>query len=104
MIRRASAPHKLRCGLLISTPMDSDKGVVERELIQCCHCQFTCVWTPGVERGWAVCGRCNDWHCPKVECRSGCRPWRQWLENRRLGLADDHVPIVGRVEAEPPRG
>jgi hypothetical protein len=76
--------------------------VVERELIQCCHCQFTQVWAPGVEKGWRLCQRCMDWHCPKHQCHT-CRPIKQWLENMAKGISPDHVPVVGRVEADPPK-
>ncbi len=98
---RHSAPSSLKRGIIQSTPHDSDK-VVERELIQCCHCQFTQVWAPGVEKGWRLCQRCMDWHCPKHQCHT-CRPIKQWLENMAKGISPDHVPVVGRVEADPPK-
>ena len=51
--RRHSVPSHLKRGVIQSTPIDSDK-VVERELIQCCHCQFMQVWVPGAEKGWEL--------------------------------------------------
>lgn len=103
MIRRATAPLNAKRGVLISTPKDSDR-IVEHELIQCCHCQYTTVWAPGVEKGWGYCGRCANFHCSKPACHKKCVPIKQWLENMHAGRAGDHVPVVGRVEAEPPRG
>lgn len=100
---RHSAPARLKRGVLVSVPLDGG-GIVERELVQCCHCQFTAVWVPGLERGWGYCWRCHDWHCAKPDCRNGCRPHRQWLHQMSdKGRADGAV-ILGRVEAEPPKG
>lgn len=98
--RRHSAPADRKRGIIVSAPLDNDK-VVERELIQCCHCQYTVVWLPGVEKGWAFCWRCFDFHCAAPRCAT-CRPHRQWLERKSAGLDPDNVPAVGRVEAEPP--
>lgn len=100
-IRRVSAPKNQKVGILVSTPNDSDR-VVECELIQCCHCQFTKPFQLGDEHRWQVCYRCNDWHCPKPECQRCVTP-EQRRENIRLGRPADHQRIIGRVEAEPPR-
>lgn len=100
---RHSAPARLRRGVILSRPLDSDR-VVERELIQCCHCQYTTPWSPGLEKGWGLCGRCNDWHCPAPLCRSGCRPHRQWLHRLSDGLAASATPVLVSVPVEPPRG
>jgi hypothetical protein len=99
---RHSAPAGLKRGILVSTPNDSDRAV-ERELIQCCHCAFTTVWVPGVEKGWAVCWRCNDWHCSKPSCVKSCVSKRQWLENKAAGRAEDYSPVRARVGADPPK-
>lgn len=98
---RHSPASRFKRGVLVSTPSDSDKAV-EREVIQCCHCQFTQVWTPGIEKGWGLCWRCHDFRCPKPACRMKCVPIRQWLENMHRGRAEDYTPVSGRVEAEPP--
>lgn len=102
MIRRSSAPHKLRCGVLISSDRDRDR-VVERELIQCCHCQFTKVFELGDEKQWGVCWRCNDWHCNKPSCVKKCVPVRQWLQNMHLGRAEDYTPVQIYVGSEVPK-
>jgi hypothetical protein len=104
MIRRRSAPHSKRVGVIQSA---GDRGAARArewaEFVQCCHCQYTAAYTPGLERVWGVCWRCADWHCPKKACRTKCVPVQRWLDNRRKGLPDDHVPIMASVPAEPPR-
>ncbi len=102
MIRRSSAPHNQRRGVLISSLRDEDL-VTEVELIQCCHCQFTTAYRPGLEKKWGVCWRCNDWHCDKPSCTRVCVPIKLWLENMADGRAPDHVPIVVSVPADPPK-
>lgn len=99
--RRHTAPKSLKRGIILSAPIDGGR-VVERELIQCCHCQFTVVWVPGLEKGWCYCWRCSNWHCPRRACLA-CRPHRQWLHRASAGLDPDRLPAVGRVEAEPPK-
>lgn len=92
MIRRATAPHSRRMGIIQSTPYEGGR-VTEGEFVQCCHCQFTALWVPGLEKGWGLCWRCNDWHCSKPSCVKDCVPIRQWLDNRREGKPDNHKPI-----------
>jgi len=100
VIRRVTAPLQFKRGVLISRPPDSDK-VIECELIQCCHCQYSKPFAVGDELRWGYCGRCHNFHCPKPECLN-CVPIRQWLENMHAGRDPYHRPIVGRVEAEVP--
>lgn len=100
--RRRSVSSRRKRGVLVSTPDDSDR-VVERELIQCCHCQFTKAFELGDEKTWGLCWRCNDFHCPRKTCREKCVPVRQWLQNKAEGKAEDYTPVRARVGAEPPR-
>ena len=95
MIRRSSAPLNRKCGVLISRSIDADR-VIECEIIQCCHCQFSKPYAVGDERKWGVCWRCNDWHCPKPECARKCVPIKRWLENKHKGLPDDFAPVIVR--------
>ena len=97
MIRRRSAPHTKRVGIIQTRYFRDNDRVIERELIQCCHCQFTKVFTVGDEKNWGLCFKCNDWHCSKPSCVKTCVPIKRWLENRRLLRPDDHVPIVVSV-------
>lgn len=96
MIRRASAPHGRRVGVLTSASIDADL-VAEVELVQCCHCQFTTAYAPGLERRWGVCWRCSDWHCEKPACAKKCVPVKRWLENMAAGKPADHAPIQASV-------
>lgn len=95
-VRKVSAPHSQRVGVLVSAPLESDL-VTQIDLVQCCHCQFTTVYTPGLERRWGVCWKCNDWHCDKHSCCVKCVPVRRWLDNMHEGKPADHVPIVATV-------
>ena len=99
---RRTAPARLKRGILVSTPLDGGK-VIERELIQCCHCQFTAVWLPGMEKGWGVCWRCHDWHCARASCVKRCRHHRQWLHRMSAGKDPDAEVTTVRVDHEPPR-
>lgn len=101
-VRRHCAPRQQKIGIIQSAPYEGGK-TVEGELIQCCHCQWTQLYTPGVEKQWGLCYRCADWHCSKFTCRTKCVSVQRWLENRRTGKPDDYSPIWARVEAEPPR-
>lgn len=102
---RRAAPEAQRRGVLISQGYE---GGPEQhiDLIQCCHCQqvFPFVRNSGVERGW--CMNCGQITCGRHEC-DDCVPWQQMIANMEAGMpwaqAKRHRPIVGRVEAEPPR-
>jgi hypothetical protein len=85
-----------RAGVLISTPFESD-ATQHRDLVQCVHCQFTTVWTPGSGRYWGWCARCNGFYCGwKPTCHQ-CVPALQMIENLEAGmpyeLAIRHRPI-----------
>ena len=58
----------------------SGKTIVEYDLLQCCHCQFTWKYKPGsgILRGF--CNRCN-WHtCGKRACDTHYYK-EQWVED-----------------------
>lgn len=101
--RRRSVSSRRKRGVIQSTPADGGR-VVERELIQCCHCQFTKSFEVGDELRWGLCMQCMDWHCPKVGCRTKCVPIKRWLENKARGRPDDFVPVVVSVPCEVPGG
>lgn len=75
-----SAPMK---GLLISTPLGSDKHL-RRDTVQCVHCGRAWVWTPksGRERGYCV--RCGGFVCGRG-CEE-CVPYEALIENLEAGL------------------
>lgn len=85
------------------TPLDGGPSVRE-PILQCVHCGY--IWTPepGSGRKRGFCTRCNGFTCGRKDCRkNACLPLEQWLENVEAGRPEDYKPIVGRVEAEPPR-
>ena len=104
---RRVAPVGLKRGVIISTPYEGGRSV-EMDACQCCHCQmvFPYVRNSGKDRGW--CSMCRDLTCGRPEC-DPCVPVLQMLENMRgdsgipWHLAKKHLPIVGRVEAAPPK-
>jgi hypothetical protein len=103
-IERATAPAAARSGILITTPYEGGPVVIE-DTVSCIHCAYTWVWRPGSgkRRGW--CTRCNGIVCGRPHCAAlGCVHRERLLENIEQGKPLGHVPIVGRVEAEPPRG
>jgi len=57
-----------------------DHHPVERDCLQCVHCQFTWFVEPGsgVERGW--CQHCMGPTCGKPGCHE-CRPFLKQLED-----------------------
>lgn len=73
---------------------------------QCCHCgcHVLSVKGSGKIRGW--CMRCNGWtcgpNCPTAHL--GCVPFETLLEVMEGKYSLSNIPIIGRVEAEPPKG
>jgi hypothetical protein len=89
-----------RAGVLISSAKDRDR-VRDCDLVQCVHCQFTTVWTPGSGRYWGWCTKCSGFYCGwKPECRDQCVPALQMIENLEKGRPADYVPTW----ASNPRG
>jgi hypothetical protein len=54
--------------------------VVERDTLQCVHCQAHWMIEPGSgkQRGW--CWRCDGPTCGAPACMSRCEPWEKALE------------------------
>lgn len=48
---------------------------IERELRQCCHCQYTWIYEPGsgIKRGF--CLKCMGLLCGRQECFNNCAPF-----------------------------
>jgi len=92
--------NAMRCGrnagVLISSDIESDR-TQHRDLVQCCHCQFTTIWTPGSGRYWGWCTRCNGFFCGWKESCHNCVPAELMIENLELGLpyhlAIQHRPV-----------
>lgn len=79
--------------------------MVQSDTVSCCHCGYTWVFQPGSGRRRGFCLRCNHITCGRECCeRMGCVPQEQQIENMEAFRAIDSRPIVGRVDAEPPRG
>lgn len=99
-----AAPRAAKSGTLISTPADGGPVVVS-DTVSCVHCAFTWQFIPGSgrRRGW--CMKCHGIVCGRPACVAlGCVHREQLLDNIEAGRALDFVPVVGRVEFEPPRG
>lgn len=101
-LRHTAPPNRHRGGVLISTPQGGGPAVA-RDTVACCHCGRHWVWEPGSGRVRGWCLRCAGLTCGSPRC-CACVPVEQWLENVEAGRAADFRPILGRVEAEPPRG
>lgn len=102
---RRAAPTGQRVGVLISQAYEGGPEQ-HTDLVQCGHCQqiWPYVRGSGVKRGW--CMACGKITCGSADC-DVCVSARQLLDNMGQGMpyheARKHKPIVGRVEAEPPR-
>lgn len=92
-----SAPRPHGYGLWAGEGRD-----LERDSLRCCHCGTHFWVTPGSGKARGFCTRCGAVTCGAPTC-AACVPLEQQLENKEQGNPLDHVPIVGRVEAEPPR-
>jgi len=59
--------------------MTGPEGIIERDLLRCCHCQRQWYVKPGSgnRRGW--CGLCNAPHCGAPTCQS-CVPFMKKIE------------------------
>ncbi|MCC6419930.1 MAG: hypothetical protein IT429_16975 [Gemmataceae bacterium] len=91
-----SAPRGLPMkGVLISTPVDSDRAV-QRDTVQCCHCGRIWLWQPGSGRRRGFCTLCGGLTCGTGAC-DRCVPMEQMIENMEAGLpyelACRHKPI-----------
>jgi hypothetical protein len=67
-------PH----GVLLATHFDGT--LEERDILVCCHCQYTWAVMPGSgrRRGWCI--RCDALVCGKQRCMAECAPFERWLE------------------------
>ena len=93
-------PHRRGNGVLISTPLDSDRVTVQ-DTAQCCHCGRNWVVKPGSGRKRGLCLRCNGITCGSARC-DACVPLEQRLENVESGRPEDYRPIRATVPAAPP--
>lgn len=71
---------------------------------QCVHCNRHCLCVKGSGKRRGYCTRCNGFVCCEPGCPPGCIPFEQILEAMEGTLDLNNIPIVGRVEAEPPKG
>ena len=84
--RRHTAPAGKRSGTLLSTCIDNDR-TVQRDTVQCVHCQDTSIWVPDSEKWWSICCNCGGLKCGRTVCqKAGCAHKEQVLENMEQGL------------------
>jgi hypothetical protein len=89
------APAGQRSGILISTPLDSDRIQIQ-ETVRCCHCGKQWVWIKGSGRKRGFCLRCKGITCGGEKCDK-CVPFEQQLENCESGRPIDYRPIIASV-------
>ena len=97
-VKTHSAPISHKRGVLVSSPLDSDKKK-ECEFVQCCHCQRLWLYKPGSGKVRGFCLRCMGVTCGP-DCDE-CVPAMQMIENMEAGMpweqARKHRPIKASV-------
>ena len=95
--RRATIPKHSDGGVIVSTPLDSDKKT-ESPMMCCIHCGIH--WAPrpgsGTRRGF--CTRCNGFVCGRAACVAwGCFDRDRVCDNIEAGLPINFRPIIVSV-------
>jgi len=77
MVHQLSGGRKAKGYLLVTEP---DQPDIERETLQCAHCQKHWMIKPGsgIQRGW--CFRCQGPTCGKRNCETKCVPAERMIE------------------------
>lgn len=89
-------------GVLISTPLDSDK-IVSVKTRTCCHCNRVFLSVPGSGKKRGYCLRCMDSTCGNPAC-DACVPIEQRLENWEAGRPEDFRAVNVSLSGQTPRG
>lgn len=102
MADRATAPDFARIGVLLSSPVDSDR-VFTSDLVACIHCGFIWQWVPGSGRRRGFCSRCHGFCCGRACCEAlGCRHWMHDIENLEAGRPMGTRPLIVDVPLSKP--
>jgi hypothetical protein len=80
MLIRTNESHTTRRphGALLATHLDGT--LEERDILVCCHCQYTWAVIPGSRRRRGWCLKCDGPLCGKKTCMTTCEPFERWLE------------------------
>ena len=84
--RSHSLPGKQRSGYGELSYKDSDRKE-GCDTVQCCHCSYTWVYTPGSGRTRGICLRCNGITCGRDCCeKKGCVFKEAFLDLMEQGI------------------
>jgi hypothetical protein len=98
---RHTAPASQVIGRLVGHDKENGRVLGEWDLVCCGHCGYVFSYKPGSGklRGWCT---AHGMTCGHKDCRDKpCRSWKQWFDNKELGLPDEYKPIQILVPGVP---